>query len=338
MELKLLEDFVCLSDVCNFSRAAEMRNISQSTLSKRIRNLEHWVGAPLIDRSNYPVQLTAEGRVMIPQVREVVQQIKNLRSCIHSVSEQPRDQVNILAMHTLRVTFLPRWVQGIEARIGKFSETPIPASAAYCDTIRMFRNGESDFLLTYVHPAVTLGLDCRDLERITLGVERIVPVSAPDIDGHPLHDLDRSNAVRYLSYSTQSFFAQVLAPLLREKLVAVNVVASNAMSVGLHSLAVVGSGVAWIPESLAAEDIRTGRLVLAGKNEWIIDTEIAMYRKKGNHRSIIEQIWEAAKAEANASICQISDSARRPARRTARGARSSWQIPARAVQSGRQDP
>ncbi|MBE9637963.1 LysR family transcriptional regulator [Salipiger mangrovisoli] len=302
MELKLLEDFVCLSDVRNFSRAAQMRNITQSTLSKRIRSLEHWVGAPLIDRSSYPVQLTTEGRVMIRQARDLVQQFTNLRSCIRGVSEQPRDQVNILAMHTLRVTFLPDWKVAIEAEIGKFAEAPIPANAAYCDTIRMFNNGESDLLLTYVHPAVTMGLDPRDLDRITLGTERILPVSAPNADGRPLHNLDSGDVVRFLSYGTQSFFAQVLAPLLREKLVAMNVVAANAMSVGLHSLALVGAGLAWIPESLVAEDLRSGRLVLAGKQDWILEAEIAMYRKKGNHRPIEGRIWDAAERLAGASL------------------------------------
>lgn len=315
MELKLLEDFVCLSDVRNFSRAAQMRNITQSTLSKRIRSLEHWVGAPLIDRSSYPVQLTTEGRVMIRQARDLVQQFTNLRSGIRGVSEQPRDQVNILAMHTLRVTFLPDWKAAIEAAIGKFAEAPIPANAAYCDTIRMFNNGESDMLLTYVHPAVTMGLDPRDLDRITLGTERILPVSAPNADGRPLHNLDSGDVVCFLSYGTQSFFAQVLAPLLREKLVAMNVVAANAMSVGLHSLALVGTGVAWVPESLVAEDLRSGRLVLAGKQDWTLEAEIAMYRKKGDHRPIEQRIWDAAEALAGASLHpQLTSGAVAPAR------------------------
>ncbi|MFD1881550.1 LysR family transcriptional regulator [Paracoccus pacificus] len=294
MELKLLEDFVCLSDVRNFSRAAEIRHITQSTLSKRIRTLEHWIGAPLIDRSSYPVQLTAEGRVMIRQARDLVQQINNLRSGIKGISEQPRDQLNILSMHTLRLTFLPQWLKRIEARIGKLSETPIPAHSAYSDTIRMFRNDESDLLVSYVHPAVHFGLDSKELDQLTLGTERILPVSAPDADGKPLHDLDRGNVVRFLSYGTQSFFAQVLSPLLREKLVAMNVVATNPMCVGLHSLAVIGSGMAWIPESLARDDLRDGRLVLAGKDDWIIHTEIAIYRKKGNHRPVVQRLWAAA--------------------------------------------
>src|SRR5690606_17516682 len=114
-------------------------------------------------------------------------------------------------------------------------------------------NDESDLLLTYVHPAVPLGIDPKELDCIVLGSERLLPVSAPDEDGAPLYDLDRDDVVRFLSYGTQSFFAQALAPLLREKMVALNIVASNAMSLALQSLALVGTGLAWAPESLARE-------------------------------------------------------------------------------------
>ena len=296
MDLNLLEDFVCLSDVRNFSRAAEMRNISQSTLSKHIRSLEHWVGMPLIDRSSYPVRLTAEGQILIRQARDLVQQFHNLRNGLRSVSSQPRNQINILAQHTLRLTFLPRWRHSIEALIGAIEETPVPALASYGDTVRMFRNDESDLLVTYVHPSVRLKLEMDELDQLTVGTDRVLPISAPDSDGRPIHDLDRGDVVRYLSYGTESFFAQVLAPLLRSRTVAVNVVASNPMSVALLSLVRVGSGMAWVPESLCGEDLAAGRVVLAGQHGWIIDTEIAIYRKKANTRAIVQKVWQAAQA------------------------------------------
>lgn len=300
MELKLLEDFVCLGDVRNFSRAAEIRHVSQSTLSKRIRTLEHWLGVTLIDRSSYPVQLTTEGKVMIRQARDLVQQINSLRLGVRKLAKQPRDQVSILSMHTLRITFLPKWLESIEAQIGHFDRHPNPASSAYSETIRQFRNDESDLLLTYVHPAVPLGIDPKELDCIVLGSERLLPVSAPDEDGAPLYDLDRDDVVRFLSYGTQSFFAQALAPLLREKMVALNIVASNAMSLALQSLALVGTGLAWAPESLAREDLDAGRLVVAGHPDWIIRNEIAIYRKKRKHRPIVEKIWHAACTQARA--------------------------------------
>ena len=44
MELKWLEDALSLSATLSFSRAACERNITQSALSRRIRQLESWLG------------------------------------------------------------------------------------------------------------------------------------------------------------------------------------------------------------------------------------------------------------------------------------------------------
>jgi DNA-binding transcriptional LysR family regulator len=66
LDLKWLGDFECLARTLNFTRAATERNITQSAFSRRIKALESWVGAPLINRAQYPVQLTDAGAQFLP--------------------------------------------------------------------------------------------------------------------------------------------------------------------------------------------------------------------------------------------------------------------------------
>lgn len=294
MELKLLEDFLCLSDTRNFSRAAEARNITQSTLSKRIRALEHWAGATLVDRSSYPVALTPEGAAMVPQARELVAGFQGMRSAIRAFARPSQNSVVFDTQHTLRVTFLPGWRREVEKITGPFTIEPTSASAAYAQTLRRFRNGETDLLLTYVHPAVQNGLDPEEFDSVGLGRERVVPVSAPDGDGRPMHGLDGGGVVRFLSYGTSSFFAQALVPLLKDRAPVMNVAATNAMSIGLLSLARVGCGMAWVPESLATEDLANGTLVPAGGPDWELQVGIRLYRNRRRSRAMVERIWSAA--------------------------------------------
>ena len=63
MDIKWLEDFLSLAQTRNFSRSAQERNVTQSALSRRIRALEAWVGADLVDRSTYPLVLTPAGKL-----------------------------------------------------------------------------------------------------------------------------------------------------------------------------------------------------------------------------------------------------------------------------------
>lgn len=70
MQIKWIDDILAVAELKNFSRAAEVRCITQSALSRRIRSLEEWVGVELVDRGTYPVQLTAAGRTFCEQGRK----------------------------------------------------------------------------------------------------------------------------------------------------------------------------------------------------------------------------------------------------------------------------
>ena len=61
MEIRWLQDFLAVAETGNFTRAAEQRNASQAAFSRRIQQLEAWVGAALIDRSIIPTRLTPAG-------------------------------------------------------------------------------------------------------------------------------------------------------------------------------------------------------------------------------------------------------------------------------------
>jgi DNA-binding transcriptional LysR family regulator len=43
VEIKWLEDFVTLAETSSFSRAAEIRNVTQPAFSRRIKQLETWI-------------------------------------------------------------------------------------------------------------------------------------------------------------------------------------------------------------------------------------------------------------------------------------------------------
>lgn len=56
-----LDDFLVLAASGNFSRAAELRHMTQPAFSRRIRALEDWLGLVLFDRGSHPATLTEAG-------------------------------------------------------------------------------------------------------------------------------------------------------------------------------------------------------------------------------------------------------------------------------------
>ncbi|HVJ54727.1 MAG TPA: LysR family transcriptional regulator [Aliidongia sp.] len=70
MELRHLRYFIAIAEAGSMKLAAEKRlNTAQPSLSRQIRDLEHEVGVPLLNRSVRGVDLTAAGRAFLDHAR-----------------------------------------------------------------------------------------------------------------------------------------------------------------------------------------------------------------------------------------------------------------------------
>jgi DNA-binding transcriptional LysR family regulator len=125
-----------------------------------------------------------------------------------------------------------------------------------------------------------------------LGQENIIPVSAPDFDGRPLHRIDESGSpVRYLAYGPGAFFGHALASVFDQRPLERIPVYENTMSEGLKAMALAGWGLAWIPESIIVDDLAAERVVRAGDPSWDLNVDIRLYRFLANDRPIVRRFW-----------------------------------------------
>lgn len=72
MNTENLRTFVNLSETLNFSRTAETLLVAQSTVTKRIRELESEMGRRLLDRSKRHVALTDAGMTLLPYAQRIL--------------------------------------------------------------------------------------------------------------------------------------------------------------------------------------------------------------------------------------------------------------------------
>src|SRR5215471_15646623 len=86
MELRQLEYLVAVAEEANFTRAAQRVQISQSGVSAQIRQLEHDLGATLIDRSGRAATLTQAGEVAVKEAREILASAAALRQAVEEVT------------------------------------------------------------------------------------------------------------------------------------------------------------------------------------------------------------------------------------------------------------
>jgi DNA-binding transcriptional LysR family regulator len=106
MNLIYFQEFVVLSKYLNFHKAAETLNISQSALSKHIKQLEVFYRTKLFIRDSRHIELTPEGSALLNYAQQLtdifnqsqsyIQNIKSSRPLIISgIVENPEDHVFI---------------------------------------------------------------------------------------------------------------------------------------------------------------------------------------------------------------------------------------------------
>ncbi|MDM9624153.1 LysR family transcriptional regulator [Rhizobium sp. S96] len=295
MELKWLEDFVALASSLSFSRAAQERSITQSAFSRRIKQLESWLGVTLVSRATFPAELTKEGKAFLPAAQEAIRNFYGTRERLRPASARS-DVVTFASLQTLTVTFLPEWLRNLERAVGPVSSKLGADRGGIEDNVAMLIDGEVDFFLSYAHSDVPFWLDSDRFPYLLLGTETLLPVCKCE-DGGPLLDIciAAGKPVPYLSYGDFSFFGVALSKhFAREERFARTIVHENTISVGLKAMALAGWGVAWLPEKLVEEDIRSGRLAPASLDpKWNINVDIRIYRHAVSSRPIVERLWRA---------------------------------------------
>jgi LysR family nitrogen assimilation transcriptional regulator len=79
MDLAYLKNFVAIADAGTMALAARQLHVSQPTLSRQIRELEHLLGVQLFDRVGRRIVLAANGREMLARSRLLLAEAESLR-------------------------------------------------------------------------------------------------------------------------------------------------------------------------------------------------------------------------------------------------------------------
>lgn len=293
METVWLEDFIRLAEEGNFSRAAQARNLSQPAFSRRIKALEEWVDATLIDRDTHRIALTAAGAAFRDVAEDLLRRLALGRDEAHALGAAQTSTLRFASTHALSVTFFPDWLRGFEDEDELGPVSLIADHMAACERIML--EGSADMLLCHHHPSARHRLDEGGFRSVSLGGDRLIPVCVPDASGRPSFPLPGAGGelLPYLEFDEHSGMGRILAASQVVERVEAQlrpVFRSHLASVLLR-MARDGKGLAWAPESLCAGDLAAARLVKAGDG-WDVPIEIRLFRPKQRRGAAVEAFWK----------------------------------------------
>ena len=296
MHLKWLEDFIALADAGNFSRAAEMRNVTHPAFGRRIQQLEEWAGTPLVERGRSPTRPTAAGTLLLETARQMVSGLESSRVELLGEAGRQARTVTIATGRTLARTVLADWLVRLQP-IVRDAQVRI-RTLSLADSVLVLERNEADFSLVFHHPALAVRLDGRQYAFVTLASDKLVPVSRADARGEAVYSLRQigGKPVPLLAYGHSLAMGRLLEdhlannPNVPQMIRRIECDSADALS----EYVLKGLGVAWLPWSMVQAECKAGRMALAGDRKMEVKFEVRLNRPKRRLHSLAEAVWASA--------------------------------------------
>lgn len=158
--LRQLRVFIEVARLRSFSRAGDEIGLTQSAVSRCVRELEGEIGLKLIDRTTRDVQLTDAGSNLVASVSRLLGDLDDALREIREIGEQRRGRVMVAASPTIACRLMPRVVADAERQF-PFVTLGL-RDDVQSDVLRKVKSGEVDFGVV-IGPLPATDLVCEPL-------------------------------------------------------------------------------------------------------------------------------------------------------------------------------
>jgi len=107
LDLTSLRLFVAVCQEKNIARAAERENIVASAVSRRIADIEHIIGHPVILRESRGISVTPVGEAVLRHAQDIIASLERLEAELSQFSTGSKGTIRIVGNMSSIVQFLP---------------------------------------------------------------------------------------------------------------------------------------------------------------------------------------------------------------------------------------
>src|SRR5713226_7270460 len=116
MDVRDLQVFLSVATHLNYTRAAEEVNLSQPSVSVRMRQLESDLGTKLFEQLGKKIALTEAGQLLVPYAARVIAAMSDARNAIDELQGLERGLLRVGASTTPGMYLIPRAIAHFKRR------------------------------------------------------------------------------------------------------------------------------------------------------------------------------------------------------------------------------
>lgn len=286
LEVKWFYDIIALEECRSFTLAAEKRNISQSSFSRRIQSLESALGFSIFDRGANPLQLTRQGKIFVSYARNMLDDMDFQLNRIKGL-DNAKQSIKIDAAPSLSVLLLPDLIAG-------YSDNPdkifFVESINVNEAVFNLKEGKSDFILSFYN---------EELMNYPFVNHKIFDsflhlVSPCDSNGKPLFTLENKR-LPLMRYANDSYMGRQVNQVIDGKPeIPFMLSFVSSMSELLKRMIVNGQGVGWLPGYSIEQELAAGKVAIMDES---LSLPVSAYiYRSGNRLNIsAEKFWQYVK-------------------------------------------
>ncbi|WP_341501820.1 LysR substrate-binding domain-containing protein [Gallaecimonas sp. GXIMD4217] len=159
--IKNLTYLLALHEHQNFNRAAKACNVSQSTLSSGIQNLEESLGSQLIERDNKSFMFTALGQEAVLRARDIVNHTRDLVEYVQNQASPMSGEIRLGCIPTIAPFLLSTLVTEVNDQYPQLRLLLREDTTA--NLLRLLEQGDLDLLI------LALPMDTKGFHTMTVG-------------------------------------------------------------------------------------------------------------------------------------------------------------------------
>lgn len=284
MTLDELESFVCIATGAGVTEASRRLHRSQPAISRRIRQLERSLGAPLFERFGRGVRLTDAGRALLPHAEAALASLRDGERAVRELGARSSEplRLQLALVGTLADSHIVDALRRFRARFpGARVELRTANSLEVSDLVR---RGEAHLGLRYFADP-----DPR-LESLPLGSEevRVVVPAAHRVRARRVPDLRAFEGDVWLGFPVDRRHPEAS---LERRLIAAGIASPRITPVdsltAQKRLVEAGLGIALLPRSSFREELQRGRLRTVAVASLHAEQPVVAVRRRGAHQSAL---------------------------------------------------